>query len=101
MESTGRDLLDPCEVRDLGGTGPVLGVPIADLTVLPRPQAQTDRFAVKASENSAPAAIATTPVSGPVAVRLCTGVGRFVVLPSPSCPWLFSPQAKTVPSDLR
>src|SRR5262245_38410707 len=30
----------------------------------------------------------------------CTGVDRFVTVPSPSCPEVLRPQAHTVPSDL-
>ena len=48
-----------------------------------------------------PAAIATTAVSGPLAVSTLTGCARGVVVPSPSRPDSFVPHAQTLPSDFR
>src|SRR5688572_1858901 len=48
-----------------------------------------------------PAAIATTLVSGPLAVITLTGWTRGVVVPSPSRPDSLVPHAQTLPSDFR
>src|ERR1700741_1983339 len=65
------------------------------------PQLQTVPLDVSASECAGPPATATTSVNGTPGDRSTwTGVRRWSVVPSPSCPLSFRPQAHAVPSGL-
>src|SRR5207247_1320942 len=93
----------------LPAPSPVTPTGVVRLVVVPspsspfplKPQASTLPSDLSARLYSLPpAAMATTPLPAPSPVTP-TGVVRLVVVPSPSSPALFFPQASTLPSDLR